>query len=115
MKLPKLPKIDLENIRRSRLKVTFIFGGAGFMLCFFPMYIINLAAEQSIFDITAPWVALSGLVTAVMGVSGYYLKKESDRPSLSINNATNFVPSALKDPTDRVLPDEAEDPEDIPL
>lgn len=114
MKLPKLPKIDFARMERSRLKVTFIFGGAGFLLCFFPMYIIYLAAEESVFDISAPWIALSGLVTAVMGVSGYYLSRETARPSLAINNST-YLPSQLTDVTDKVLPNESEDPEDMPL
>jgi hypothetical protein len=112
MKIPKLPKIDLANLQRSRLKITFIFGGAAFLLCLFPMYIIYLAAGSMVFDIVAPWTALAALVTAFTGVAGYYLKKESDRPSLLSNTFIGDVTGGLTpDPNDIG----ESDPKEIPL
>jgi hypothetical protein len=111
MKIPKMPKIDLGQTQRSRLKVTFIFGGSAFLLCLFPMYIIYIAADVMVFDIVAPWTALAALVTAFTGIAGYYLSRETQRPSLLSNT---FV--GMGDVEKRILDGEDEsDPESIPL
>lgn len=105
--------MNVENMQRSRLKVTFIFGGAAFLLCFFPMYVILMAANENTFDISAPWIALGTLATAFVGISGYYLQKETQRPSLL---STTIIRDSLNHSTDKLLPAEDEsDPDNIPL
>jgi hypothetical protein len=112
MKLPKLPKIEFSKMERSRLKITFIFGGAAFLLCLFPMYIIYVASGHNVFDITAPWIALGTLVTAFTGVAGYYVSRETHRPSLLSNTFIGDVTGGLTpDPNDIG----ETDPENIPL
>lgn len=112
MKLPRLPKIQWTEVQRSRLKITFIFGGAAFLLCLFPMYIIYQASLHDVFEITAAWVALGTLVTAFTGVAGFYLQKETQRPSLLSNTFIGSVGDALKPDANDVG---ETDPEFIPL
>jgi hypothetical protein len=109
---PRLPKIQWNNLQRTRLKVTFIFGGLSFLLCLFPMYIILTAAQHDVFEITAAWVALGTLVTAFTGVAGFYLQKETQRPSLLSNTFIGDFKDDMKpDPNDIG----ESDPESIPL
>jgi hypothetical protein len=107
----KTPKIDFTGMARSRLKVTFIFGGFGMVGVFFTMFMIWKASEVGQYDVVAAWSSLGSIYVATLAVSGYYLSRETQRPSLLSNT---FV--GMADVEKRILDGEDEsDPESIPL
>ena len=77
--------IKLTDMQRSRLKLT-IAGMACIFLSFsVPIVIIFRAANIGVFEVNAPWIFLGTAVTAFGGIIGYYVNKESSRPSLMTN------------------------------
>lgn len=98
----------LNDMQRSRLKLTIVGVVVLVLGMLFPVYIINKAADRFIFDISPPWVAFGIIVTTIGGIIGYYVNKESIRPSLLTTN--------IFDGVKKILPGEDEsDPENIPL
>lgn len=107
-RLPKLPKIELTAMARSRLKLTIV----GTIICTLalslPTYVILKATSFGMFDLTQPWIAWAGVIATLGGIIGYYVNRETARPSLLINTGDNFG--------QKILPGEDEsDPENIPL
>lgn len=99
----------LNSMQRSRLKLTIVGAALMFAVLLFPIYIINKAAESAIFEVSAPWIALGTIITTIGGIIGYYVNKESYRPSLI---STNIVTNAKE----KILDGEDEsDPDNIPL
>lgn len=99
---------SLNNLQRSRLKLTLVAAAFLMVLAVFPMWIIYLAAGSGIFQLAAPWIYLGTIVTTIGLVFGYYINKESSRPSL--------FSTVFNSPVKRILKGEDEtDPEDIPL
>lgn len=110
MKIPKLPPIKLTEMQRSRLKMT-IAGMVVLSLLFsVPIIVIFRAANQNIFEINAPWIFLGTAVTAFGGIIGYYVNRETARPSL-LTNTTIIQDALTPDKNDEGFTD----PESIPL
>ena len=100
--------MKLNDMQRSRLKLTIAGMVSILVVMLFPIIIISKAAKINVFDINAPWVFLTSCVTVFSGIIGYYVAKESLRPSL----LTNIISSPVK----KILKGEDEsDPEIIPL
>lgn len=105
----EMPSID--NIQRSRLKVTLIVCGVLLLLSSFPMWFIHYAALRGDFHVNAAWSAWGVGITAIGTLAGYYVNKESNRPSFVNNTVSNIhIPEA------RVLEGEDEsDPQTMPI
>ena len=106
----KLPSIDFDKLERSRLKLTIAGMVVIALVWVIPIIVIIRAANQSIYDINAPWVFFGTAITAFGGIIGYYVNKESQRPSL-LTTYTNF--NAAKEPDEEIIGES--DPADIPL
>lgn len=105
----KTKAMKLNELQRSRLKVALIGSGVLLIILSFPVYIINEAANRYVFDVSAPWIAFGTIVTSISAILGYYLNRETARPSLLTNNT--FI-----QPVKKILDGEDfSDPEDIPL
>lgn len=96
-------KIDLTNVQRSRLKVTMSMCIVLMAFSCFPMYIIVKAANIGIFGLVAAWSAWGTSVGAIATLAGYYVNKDTQRPSNVMNT---YVGHDHED---------EDDPEDIPL
>ena len=95
-------------MQRSRLKLTIVGVVVLILGLLFPIYIIDKASDRYIFDISPPWVAFGIVVTTIGGVIGYYVNRETARPS--------FLTTNIFDGVKKILPGEDEsDPKDIPL
>lgn len=107
-----MPKID--NINRSRLKVTIVASVALIILAFFPMWFIYFAAVRGEFHAVAAWSSWAATITAMATLAGFYIKKDSDRPSFVNNTVSNIhVPELMER---KVLDGEDEsDPAETPL
>ena len=93
----------LSKLTRSRLKLTIVFSVVVFILSLFPSYIILLAAEIGIFETTAAWSAWGICISTIGLLIGYYVSKETNRPSMVTNT---YVNTDFEDQSD---------PEEIPL
>ncbi len=100
----------INTTERSRLKMTILGVILIFLLTCFPMYIILDASKKSIFEIAAAWTAYGIGVTTIGAIIGYYVNKESLRPSI-FGGIMDFASPVYKE-----LPGEDEsDPDEIPL
>lgn len=97
---------NLTNVQRSRLKVTVIGSIALYLLTLFPMYIILTASFSGFFELAAAWTAWGICVTSIATLIGYYVNKDTQRPS--------FINNTIVDIGDALSEDESDD-EDIPL
>lgn len=102
---------DITYMQRSRLKLTIVAASVLFVMGLFPMWVILKATGFGIFDLAAPWVYLGTVATTIGLVFGYYINKESSRPSL----IGGFFGSQIS-PIKKLMKGEDEsDPEDMPL
>lgn len=92
-------------MKRTRLKITIAIGVLLTLMTVLPTYVVIKAAMIGQYDLASTWMALATMVTAIATVSGYYLSRETSRPSF-INNTTVDVGAILEDESD---------PEEIPL
>ena len=106
--------MKVTEMQRSRLKLT-IAGMICIGLIFsVPIIVIFRAAEIGVFEVNAPWIFFGTAVTAFGGIVGYYVNRETHRPSLM--NTTIFGDYAASREPDGLMHGEDEsDPENIPL
>lgn len=105
--------MKLNDMQRSRLKMTFFGTGVLLGIALFCMYIILEAAKVNQYDIVAPWTALGICATSIAGVISYYTNRETVRPSLLTNTT---IVGAIADEAKKILPGEDEtDPEEMPF
>ena len=96
----------LDHIQRSRLKVTITAMVIILLFTLFPMYVILQASFESIYELAAAWGAFLGGVSAIAGIAGYYVNKDTQRPSYVHNTNIDIDNPQYEDGTD---------PEYIPL
>lgn len=105
------PRLNINEMNRSRLRLTIVAAIALLLVLLFPTYIIYQASLVGIFELTQPWVSWLGVITTFGLIIGYYVNRETARPSGIFINSGN-----TNDFQEKVLPGEDEsDPEDIPL
>lgn len=81
----------------------------------FPMYIINKASEESVYDLTAAWTAWGIIYSGIVTAAANYVIKESNKPSfIGFGGMVSNIPSLPKKKILENYEDES-DPEDIPL
>lgn len=109
-KMNRIKKIasELNDLQRSRLKLTIAGMAVIVLVLLVPIFIIFKASSINLYEINAPWIFLGTSITAFATLAGYYINKESIRPSLLTTN--------IFDGVKKILPGEDEsDPENIPL
>jgi hypothetical protein len=97
---------SLNKMERSRLKLTIAFSTLLFLLTFFPMWIITMASLDSMYEVVAAWSAWAACVGAIATLVGYYVNKETTRPSF-VNNTTVDL--------NKLIGEDHSDPEEMPL
>jgi hypothetical protein len=93
------------EMKRTRIKITIAIGVLITLMSILPAYVIIKATTLGKYDLASTWMSLATMVTAIATVSGYYLSRETSRPSF-VNNTTVDVGGLLEDESD---------PEEIPL
>ena len=101
--------MKLNNMQRTRLKLTIMGAILLFIVLMFPIYIIYKASQSAIFELSAPWITFGTIVTTIGAVIGYYVNRESHRPSLMNTNIITPTVHKLMNGEDE------SDPEEIPL
>lgn len=74
--------MKLDNLNRTRLKLTIFATLLMVVALLFPMYMINEASNVREFSMGPAWGAFGGVISAIGLIIGYYVNKESARPSL---------------------------------
>jgi multidrug transporter EmrE-like cation transporter len=103
-------KLKLDNVQRSRLKVTTIISCLLLSMSFFPMYVIIKSLELGDTSSVSAWAAWSAIATTIGMLAGYYVNKETNRPSFVNQTHVN-----LSQNTGEELGEDYSDPESIPL
>jgi len=100
--------MKLNGMQRTRLKLTIAGMIVIVAVLIVPIVIIFRAAEISLYEVNAPWIFLGTAVTAFATLAGYYINKESHRPSL--------MTQVFNPPVKRIMDGEDEsDDEDMPI
>lgn len=105
--------MPFDDIKRSRLKLTIMVNIMLVILSIFPMYIILEAAKAHYYELASVWAAWSGCIVAASTVSGYYLNKETRRPSFINNNISSL--GNVGNIIAGLMDEDNTDPEEIPL
>jgi len=102
-------RLKLDNVQRSRLKVTTAGITVLFVASLFPTYIIYLSVKNGSMDNSSAWAAWSSMFGTMGMLIGYYVNKETNRPSFInktyVGNTNNG----------EILEENYTDPENIPL
>jgi hypothetical protein len=103
-------KLSLKE--RSRLKITLI-GSIGLAaIAAFPSYVIIRSLDLGHYEAYSAWTAWGICIAAIPTLLGYYIQKETVRPSLGGNFFQNRIPKGFKKLVDE---EDDTDPEQIPL
>ena len=99
-------------MQRSRLKMT-LLGTGVLLLSLWPvLWIIKEKLDHQIFEFAVELSSYVGILSILGAVIGYYVNKETNKPSLQNNTYVNV--DQTEDYRELAGEDET-DPEDIPL
>lgn len=106
---------DFTRLQRSRLRLA-IYGSIGLVIiALFPLVMIVWAGRTGDFHVSYPWIFFGTIIGEIGLILGYYIKKESDRPSFVNNTVSNIgFPADAKEKKIMDVEDES-DPETMPL
>lgn len=104
-----MKRLKLDNVQRSRLKVTTAGITVLFVASLFPTYIIYLSVKNGSMDNSSAWAAWSSMFGTMGMLIGYYVNKETNRPSF-INKT--YVDTSINGSS---IEEDFSDPESIPL
>lgn len=101
----------MNDLKRSRLKLTIFLVITLILLLYVPIDIIYIGVEKEKFDLVNPWAAFIAIISTIGLVTGYYINKETERSSL----LTNII-NMPEDQEKKVLPGEDNsDPDEMPF